>query len=99
MSMELSEDLLVEIGAAVLTLVSTTVTLGHTSPAATLDYIHRPLEESGAQIARDLVAWSSGKSGMSKAARERLSAYVVNSGWQRGVLGAMASELTTAPPP
>lgn len=74
------------IGAAVLNSVCTTLHIGHTTPAETLDYLGSIDQLDGAEsaapmIVRDFVAWTGRRQDIVPDARERLEQFIVASGW------------------
>jgi len=76
-------DELTLIGVAVLDLVGTCMTLGHSKPQHSLDYIHQECDFS-TQVVHDLVSWCSGRKSLDAEGREkRLREYVDKSGWRR----------------
>lgn len=90
-----TNDELALIGAALLDMVGTTMTFGHTNPGHVLDYVN--LDQQSVfwvQVVRDFTAWTSRRKVMgSEAAGERLANYVRDSGWQRIQLNRAADAL------
>ena len=91
------------IGAAVLSMVTATVCLGHEDPGMTLDYIAEAMtgalgDDAAPEIALDFIAWVARRQQLRPGAEERLRAFVVKSGWLDQSLAQMAERRAHASP-
>lgn len=79
-----------EVGRALLNAIATTVTLGHESPASTLDYATSEYGVLALDLVWDFVDWTSGR-GLRPGAEDRIRDEIATSGWASRV---QSQELT-----
>lgn len=83
------------VGEQVLNMVNVCLTLGHASPANSLDYVPDPVETDhvSKHIVFDLLAWVSGRKHLAPDCDQRLLGFVADE-WQSGKLAALHASLT-----
>lgn len=70
-----------EIGVSLVSWVHVVETLGHTSPASSLDYIASGTTGISGEIVRDFVAWTSGRTNMAPGCADRLRTLLTEAEW------------------
>lgn len=79
------------VGEAVLNTINIVHTLGHTSPASTLEYTAGATPHTA--IVRDFVAWTSGRKQLAPDCEENLRTLNQDSGWHRRGADRIGSQM------